>query len=298
MTCIAVVREITTHGARGQLGARSRPAFVSSLTSASALAGASRAPAATAIAACLLHLIGAPRSLTRLTPRPRRTQWVRLQTMVLRIRLFAMLRECAGAEWIDVDLHDGATVDEALAELGRRPPLAELLGRLPVRMAVNRELVASGVRLAPEDELALLPPVSGGAPAHVLITEQPLDAAAVTARVRHPSAGALVTFEGTVRDVERLDYEAYSEMALARMREILERMIERHGLTAAAAEHRIGAVALGEPGVVVAVSAPHRDAAFAGAREAIDEIKARAPIWKRELSGEHARWVGGEPVAP
>ena len=124
---------------------------------------------------------------------------------------------------------------------------------------------------------------------HVRVSSEPLDAAAVTARVGDPGAGAVVTFQGTTRDVERLTYEAYAEMAEPRMAEILTGIVELHGLKAAAAEHRVGDVPLGEPSVVVAASAPHRGEAFAGAREIIDEVKAQAPFWKRE-EGE---WVEG-----
>jgi molybdopterin synthase catalytic subunit len=129
------------------------------------------------------------------------------------------------------------------------------------------------------------------------VTEAPIVPARVTDLVRRPGAGAVVTFEGTVRDVEFLDYEAYREMAQERMAAIAAECVQRHGLAAAAAEHRVGRVGLGEPGVVVAVSAAHRDAAFAGARELIDRIKAEAPIWKRELDGGEVRWVAGEAVA-
>lgn len=216
--------------------------------------------------------------------------------MIVRIRLFAQLRERAGADAIDAELSDGTTVAQALATLAARPPLGELLTRLPVRMAVNRELVDDDTPLRPGDELALLPPVSGGGEPHVRIGERPIVAAAVTDMVRRPGAGAVVTFEGTVRDVESLDYEAYREMAEARIAAILLECVERHGLEAAAVEHRVGRVALGEPGVVVAVSAAHRDAAFAGARELIDRIKAEAPIWKREIDAGEARWVAGERV--
>jgi molybdopterin synthase catalytic subunit len=216
--------------------------------------------------------------------------------MIVRIRLFAQLRERAGADAIDAELSDGTTVAQALATLAERPPLGELLKRLPVRMAVNRELVDDDTQLRPGDELALLPPVSGGGEPHVRISEQPIVAAAVTDMVRRSGAGAVVTFEGTVRDVESLDYEAYREMAEARIAAILLECVERHGLEAAAVEHRVGRVALSEPGVVVAVSAAHRDAAFAGARELIDRIKAEAPIWKREIDGGEARWVAGERV--
>jgi MoaE-MoaD fusion protein len=210
--------------------------------------------------------------------------------MDVRIRLFAQLREAAGAEFLDAALPDGATVAEAMRVLEARPPLGELLARLPVRMAVNREVAGPEVRLRAGDELALLPPVSGGGP-HVRVTAEPIDAARVTDLVRRPAAGAIVTFEGTVRDVEFLDYEAYREMAEQEMIKIVSECVERHGLEAAAAEHRVGRVALGEPAVVVAVAAGHRDAAFAGGREVIDRIKAQAPIWKKELDRGEARWV-------
>jgi molybdopterin synthase catalytic subunit len=216
--------------------------------------------------------------------------------MVVRIRLFAQLRERAGTDAIEAVLAEGATVADALDELASRPPLDELLARLPVRMAVNRELVGTDTPLHAGDELALLPPVSGGGGAHVRVSEEPLEAARVTDLVRCPGAGAVVTFEGTVRDVEFLDYEAYREMAEEQMALIVAECIERHGLEAAAAEHRVGRVALGEPGVVVAAAAAHREEAFAGACEIIDRIKAQAPIWKRELDRGEERWVAGEQV--
>jgi molybdopterin synthase catalytic subunit len=217
--------------------------------------------------------------------------------MVVRIRLFAQLRERAGANSIEAELPDGATVGDALRQLAAGPPLGELLASLPVRMAVNRELVSTDTPLRAGDELALLPPVSGGAAVHARVSEEPLVAAHVTDLVRRAGAGAVVTFEGTVRDVDFLDYEAYREMAEERMAAIVAEAIERHGLSAAAAEHRIGRVALGEPGVVVAAAAAHREEAFAGAREIIDRIKAQAPIWKRELEGDTARWLPGDAVA-
>jgi MoaE-MoaD fusion protein len=217
--------------------------------------------------------------------------------MVIRIRLFAQLRERAGSDYIDAALPDGATVADALRELGGGPPLGDLLARLPVRMAVNRELVAADTKLRADDELALLPPVSGGARPHVRVSGEPLDAARVTDLVRRPAAGAVVTFEGTTRDVEFLDYEAYREMAEERMAQIVSEAIARHGLEAAAAEHRVGRVALGEPAVVVAAAAAHRDEAFAGAREIIDRIKAQAPIWKQELDRGEVRHVAGEAIS-
>src|SRR3954453_3529641 len=203
---------------------------------------------------------------------------------MVRVRLFAGLRERAGRQELELELPDDACVGDALAAVG------ELTAGVPVVMAVNREYADEGDRLSPGDELALIPPVSGGA----LVGSEPLDLAALANRVRDPRAGAVVTFSGVTREVPQLDYEAYAEMAGPVIEEIVANAIERHGLCAAAAKHRVGVVPLGEPSVVVAASAPHRDAAFAGAREIIDEIKARAPIWKRE-EGE---WVQGPLPEP
>jgi len=222
--------------------------------------------------------------------------------MTVTVRLFAILRERAGRDSIEMELAEGATVAEALDQLSARPELGDLLDRMPVRLAVNRDYAGPETRLAPGDELALVPPVSGGeyGRVHVRVTEQPLSLLSVSGLVSHPEAGAIVSFQGTTRQVARLDYEAYREMAEERIASILRECVEGHGLAAAAAEHRIGSVALGESSVIVSVSAAHRDEAFAGAREAIDRIKAEAPIWKREVEatakGEVGRWVEG--VAP
>jgi molybdopterin synthase catalytic subunit len=215
--------------------------------------------------------------------------------MNVRVRLFAILRERAGRDAVEVELPDGATVADALAALARLPGLGEPLERMPVRMAVNREYAEAGRRLAAEDELALIPPISGGAGIHAAVRGEPLDAVELQRRVADPGAGAIVCFQGVTREVARLDYEAYREMAEARIGAILAECAERHGLLGAAAEHRVGAVPLGEPAVVVAVAAGHREEAFAGAREAIDRIKAEAPIWKREVEADgERRWVEGE----
>jgi molybdopterin synthase catalytic subunit len=211
--------------------------------------------------------------------------------MQVTVRLFAMLRERAGASEVEVELPDGARVRDALAALNG------LADGMPVVMAVNREYAREDAVLGEGDELALIPPVSGGsgspAPVHALVTAEPLSLDALAGRVRDPRAGAVVTFQGVTREVDRLDYEAYEEMAAPAIAAIVTEAIERHGLCAAAAEHRVGAVPLSEPSVAVAVSAPHRGEAFAGAREIIDRIKAEAPIWKREVEGEEARWVEG-----
>jgi molybdopterin synthase catalytic subunit len=128
---------------------------------------------------------------------------------------------------------------------------------------------------------------------HVRVTEEPLSVDRLAGMVGAPGAGAIVTFQGTTRDVERLEYEAYREMAEERMSRIVAEAIERHGLEAAAAEHRIGTVPLGEASVLVVASAAHREEAFAGAREIIDRIKSEAPIWKKEVDAGNEHWVRG-----
>jgi MoaE-MoaD fusion protein len=213
--------------------------------------------------------------------------------VVVRVRLFAQLRERAGASELALELPEGARVRDALAA----DAVASLADGLPLVMAVNREYADADAPLTAGDELALIPPVSGGAVAagpHVAIVDGPLSLDALVARVRDPRAGAVVTFSGVTREVPSLEYEAYAEMALEQMRAVVEEAMARHGLCAAAAEHRVGSVPLSEASVLVAVSAPHRGEAFAGGREIIDRLKELAPIWKREVGGDGgARWVEG-----
>ncbi len=216
--------------------------------------------------------------------------------MVVSVRLFAVLREAACRERLDVELADGATAGDLVDAVARDAGLGAVVQPGQVVVAVNREYVPVGHRLNDGDDVALIPPVSGGAATavHARVTAEPLDLGALAAGVGRPGAGAVVTFSGTTRDVERLDYEAYAEMAQERIAAILVDCCERHGLHAAAAEHRTGAVPRGQASVVVAVSAAHRAEAFAGAREAIDRIKAEAPIWKKEIvAGAGERWVQG-----
>ena len=220
--------------------------------------------------------------------------------MKVSVRLFAGLRERAGADRVEVELPDGASVADLLAAMAATPVGALAPGQCVV--ALNREYAPAGATVRAHDEVALVPPVSGGAgPARVeaepvreaRVTGEPLDVAALSAAVRDPRAGAVVCFEGVTREVPALDYEAYVEMAVARLRAIGEEEAERHRLCAVALAHRTGTVALGEPSVIVAASAPHRAEAFAGARALIDRVKAEAPIWKRELTDAGPRRVAG-----
>jgi molybdopterin synthase catalytic subunit len=214
--------------------------------------------------------------------------------MHVRVRLFAILRDRAGGtDQLELELPDGAVVADALARM------RGLTDGVPVVMAINHEYAEPQAPLHPDDELALIPPVSGGDPrsaekVHVRLSAEPLAAESLRELVADPRAGAIVVFEGVTREVSELQYEAYAEMAERQIAEIVTAAAERHGLCAAAAEHRIGTVPLSEPSVVVAVSAPHRTEAFAGAREIIDRIKAQVPIFKQE----EGQWVtGSTPTA-
>ena len=212
--------------------------------------------------------------------------------MQVRVRLFAGLRERAGADELELELPEGALVGDALERM------RALTEGVPVVMAVNREYADPESPLHGGDEVALIPPVSGGAVGtlHVGIMSESLSLDRLIELVTDPRAGAVVTFLGVTREVPALEYEAYAEMAEPHIADIVRGAIERHGLCAAAAEHRVGTVPLSEASVAIAVSAPHRDAAFAGAREIIDELKARVPIWKKE----EGKWVRGvtPPPAP
>ncbi len=210
--------------------------------------------------------------------------------MQVRVRLFAALRERAGTAELELELPDGALVADALERM------RGLTDGVPVVMAVNQEYADVSSTLHGGDEVALIPPISGGAVGalHARLTTEPLALDPLVELVRDPRAGAVVSFLGVTREVAELEYEAYAEMAERQMTEIVARAIERHGLCGAAVEHRVGTVPLSEASVAIAVSAPHRAEAFAGAREIIDEIKAQVPIWKKE-EGE---WVRGVTPGP
>jgi MoaE-MoaD fusion protein len=209
------------------------------------------------------------------------------------VRLFAGLRERAGTDRLDVELPEGANVGDLLAAMAETP-----VGVLRPRecvVAVNREYASADEPVSAGDEVALVPPVSGGAGPvrHIRITGEPLNLQALADAVRDPRAGGVVLFEGVTREVPELDYEAYAEMAHDRLAQIAAEAAETHGLTGVAIEHRTGTVPLSEPSVIVAASAPHRGEAFAGARALIDRVKAEAPIWKVEVTAAGRARVEG-----
>jgi molybdopterin synthase catalytic subunit len=202
------------------------------------------------------------------------------------VRLFAGLRERAGWSRREVD---AATVADVWPTLGLGDEPAGLL------YAVNKEYAERDRALAPGDEVALIPPVSGGA---FLLSDEPLSLDRVVDEVRSDEAGAIATFTGTTRvhsrgrTVTHLDYEAYEGMAENVMQEIADALGARYELTAIAIHHRIGRVAIGETSVVIAVSAPHRRDALAACKDAIDELKERVPLWKKEVYEGGEEWIG------
>jgi MoaE-MoaD fusion protein len=203
------------------------------------------------------------------------------------VRLFAGLRERAG--WSKRDFEGLERVGEVwpALDLGDEPP-----GLL---YAVNKEYADRNRRLADGDEVALIPPVSGG---DFRLSDAPLSLEAVVAEVARDEAGAIATFIGTTRlhsrgrAVVHLEYEAYAGMAESVMTAIADELRARYKLCEIAIHHRTGRVEIGEPSVVIAVSAPHRQEALAACKDAIDTLKERVPLWKKEVYEGGEEWVG------
>ena len=245
--------------------------------------------------------------------------------MRVRVRLFAIQRELAGTREVGLDLSDQATVSDAWDALVERYP-ALAPGRDYVRFARNGTYADATMTLQDGDEVAMIPPVSGGeraarGQARILeLRATPFDAtllAELTDRLATPEDGAVAGFLGRTRAtpgtpapgqeaeaarhsgraVESLEYEAHESMALGVLAEIADEIATRFGVERLAIVHRTGAVPLGDTSIAVVAVAPHRDAAFAAARYAIDETKARAPIWKAEQFVDGQVWIG-EPARP
>ena len=203
------------------------------------------------------------------------------------MRLFAGLRERAGTDSIEVDLPPGSTASDLL------DAVADITGGTPCVVAVNREYSGPTQQIFSGDEVALVPPVSGGAPAHVHVGPEPISIEDLAGRVGDPGAGAVVTFSGVTRAVELLEYESYTEMAVAKITELAEAILAREDIFGVAAVHRTGSIKLGETSVGIAVSGAHRGDAFSAARDLIDRIKEEAPIWKVEVEGNDRHRVEG-----
>ena len=223
--------------------------------------------------------------------------------MTVTVRLFASYREAAGASRVEIALKDGDRGPEVWAALvARFPALARQPS--PAGYAVNDQYVDGTRVLREHDEVALIPPVSGGATAGLAlieISEQPIQFDRLLAAVADPRAGAVVLFLGVVRDnargrrVDSLQYEAYETLARREMEHIAGTIAGRWPGTRIAIAHRTGRLKVGEASVAISVSAPHRAEAFEAARFAIDALKQTVPIWKKEIWEGGEAWVGAEP---
>jgi MoaE-MoaD fusion protein len=224
--------------------------------------------------------------------------------MHVRVLFFGQLKEIVGASQEDAELSDGARVEDLFERYGRRfPKLVEF--RASVAASVNQEYAGWRAPLTSGDEVAFLPPVSGGqqatADADIFhLVRKPIDAHEIAERLKAPEDGALVVFDGFVRNNFKgqrtlyLEYEAYESMAYAKMREIGAQIREKFSIHRLAMVHRLGRLEIGETSVLIAVSSPHRAAAFDACRYAIDTLKRTVPIWKKEYFAGGAVWAEGE----
>jgi molybdopterin synthase catalytic subunit len=215
------------------------------------------------------------------------------------VKLFGAVREAAGAKEVSVSLPDGSEVADLRDLLARDYPILDRFGQR-LAVSVNFEFAAFDTPLRDGDEVAFLPPVSGGA-GTCSLSDGPLDVGAVVARVADAGTGGIVTFAGTVRDrargrsIRHLEYEAYPEMAGREMEKIAEEAGRRWPGAKVAIAHRSGHLEVGEIAVVVVAAAPHREEAFAACRFAIDTLKQTVPIWKKEVATDGEFWVEDRP---
>jgi len=226
--------------------------------------------------------------------------------IAVRARLFARLREQAGAETELLEVPDGSTVADVYETLRSKHPALES-DRKAVRAALNQEFKDWSAKVADGDEVAFIPPVSGGSHGVGVLfelTADPLDARRLEAAVSHKGAGAICTFTGVVRDSSRgrsvthLDYEAYAEMAIGQMRRIADEIAEQWPEARVAMAHRTARLEIGEASVVVCVSCPHRAEAIAACRWGIDRLKESVPIWKKEHASDGTYWIEGDEAMP
>jgi molybdopterin converting factor subunit 1 len=224
--------------------------------------------------------------------------------MQIQVLYFAVFRERLGTSEEPLEIAAGATVGDAITALAaKHPPIAQLRGRF--RVAVNQDFVDDAHVLHDRDEVALIPPVAGGADdakcRHVELTDRTLSLDRCIAAVRGEGMGGIVTFTGMVRlhsrgtTIDHLEYEAYAPMAIKVMTQLCDEIEAEIPGTRIAVEHRVGNLAIGDIAVVIAAAAPHRAEAFTACRAMIDRLKDRVPIWKKEISVDGAEWVGLGP---
>lgn len=220
--------------------------------------------------------------------------------MRVTVLFFGVLKEMFPADSQTLDLPAGSTVDAVLTHY------RELLPQQPrlwssLAIAVNQSYAVTGCLLREGDEVALLPPVSGGSPHLVALIREPIDSTSLIAQVKQGEDGAVVVFDGIVRNHTRgrrtlfLVYEAYEEMALRQMHSLAEQAIAGHGVRQVAIVHRLGRLEVGETSILIAVSSAHRAQAFEACRWLIDTLKKTVPIWKKEHFIDGAVWADGEP---
>jgi|SRR5271166_1580874 len=219
--------------------------------------------------------------------------------MRVRVLFFGLLKELAGRSSDGLELGEGALVSDVLAHYESSiPAMKQALASLAV--AVNQQYAGAETELKADDEVALLPPVSGGS-GIASIVRDPIDTEGVLKRIKRAEDGAAVVFEGVVRNQTRgrttlyLDYEAYEEMALEQMEELAERALKQFQVRDLALVHRLGRLEIGETSVLIVVASPHRAAAFDACRWLIDTLKRTVPIWKKEYFEDGAVWAPGEP---
>jgi molybdopterin synthase catalytic subunit len=230
--------------------------------------------------------------------------------MRVSIIIFGILKDWLGNGASAVELPEGASVGDLLTVLGQREPRPPLEG---IAVSVNAEYASSSQTLHEGDEVALLPPVSGGAPraprlcasdhgiGTASLTREPIDADRIVAAAKAGADGAVVVFDGIVRNHSRgrktlyLDYEAYEEMALKQLEELARQARERFGVRHLTVAHRLGRIEIGETSVLIVVSSAHRAQAFDACRWLIDTLKQTVPIWKKETFADGAVWAAGEP---
>lgn len=224
--------------------------------------------------------------------------------MQLRVLLFAGLRERLRRDALDLELPAGARAADVLAALAAASP--DLSGSLSVcRVAVNLEFVAADHPIAAGDEVAVIPPVSGGhdgeRPPPILLSDAPLALERAVAAVAHAGAGGLNIFVGNVREqsrgktIDHLEYEAYGPMALQVMRTIAAAVEAETPGARVAIHHRLGRLEIGDTAVIIVAAAAHRAEAFAACRSAIERLKQDVPIWKREVAVDGVEWIGQGP---
>lgn len=221
------------------------------------------------------------------------------ETITVNLRYFAAMREALGRSSERVGVPSGTTAGDMLARLVTEQPKLERM-RSIVLVMVNQAYAPADTILRDGDEVAFIPPVSGGAPDDFRVQEAPIDTRDVESMVMDAGAGAIVTFSGSVRDhgrgmsVSMLEYEAYAPAAERMMAQVGEEIRERWPVIRIAMAHRTGALPVGEVSVVIAISSAHRDAAYEASRYAIERLKEIVPIWKKEHYEDGAAWLGSE----